>query len=94
MQISDLYRYQVNWIKLVQMIQAAAPSSTSRLLLDLLDDPDSLGATWGFNYASDAQVSSQLENYYLTVMQLIQNSCSDCMFMVQGAGQSSIIPLS
>ncbi|KAK9818094.1 hypothetical protein WJX72_007132 [[Myrmecia] bisecta] len=85
----DQFASQADWVakwtQLVQAIQAKGTAS-QRLLLDLLYMPDMWGQTW----TAAGAASSNLAYRYLSAMDTLYVTCPECLFMVEGSGQTSI----
>ncbi|EIE23036.1 hypothetical protein COCSUDRAFT_63419 [Coccomyxa subellipsoidea C-169] len=73
------------WVDLVKDVLADSPEAKGRLIIDLINEPDGYTLTWEGNNGYPS-----MSMLYMHAMDALWPICPDCLFLVEGTGQTGI----
>ena len=100
----DVGAFVAGWKDVLSSVLEAVPAARGRLLVDLLNEPDGFALTWSSaGGASSVKSPSQdprglvfapsrpsLNALYSAALDALFPVCEECVFLVEGGGQSSV----
>lgn len=82
--INDPSAWVKNWANLVKTL-VSDPDIKNRLMIDILNEPDSFGIRWEASGGKPA-----LKDLYINAMDAVQAVAPDVLFFIEGTGQGGI----
>ena len=79
----DVASFINNWEKLTKDLNAN-PNVSGKLMIDLINEPDAYNIRW-----EAANGNPGLTDMYLQALDRLYAVCSDCLFIIEGTGQSA-----
>lgn len=102
--VLDVKEFVAGWKDVLSAVLEAVPSARGRLLVDLFNEPDGFALTWNsaggaFSVKSPSQDPKglvyapsrpSLNALYSAALDALFPICEECIFLLEGGGQSSV----